>query len=60
MTGKTVKTERKVWPKPVQPSEISDPKIIREAIAQVRRKPSPEILAEMAKGREMLRRLMAK
>jgi hypothetical protein len=58
MTGKTVKTERKVWPKPVQPSEISDPKIIRDAIAQVHRKITPADWVMVREREEMLEKLL--
>jgi hypothetical protein len=46
--------------KPVGFSEIKDIKIIREAIAQARRKPTPEDLAYVQKREEILKRTMAK
>jgi hypothetical protein len=50
--------------KPVGASEIKDPKIVREAIAQVRKERTPEeweeIKVMMKESRERLERIMAK
>jgi hypothetical protein len=45
--------------KPVGASEIKDPKIAREAIAQVRRKPSPEAIARMEERLKLYDKVMA-
>jgi hypothetical protein len=42
-----------VYIKPVQPTIIKDKKIIRDTIAQIRRKPSPEDI-ERSKARSRL------
>jgi hypothetical protein len=46
--------------KPVQPTEIKDKKIIQEVIAQIHRKPTKKDLARIQKGREVLKKAMAK
>lgn len=43
--------------KPVQPTEIKDIKIVREAIAQVRKPISPEVEKRNQELVEMVRRL---
>jgi hypothetical protein len=45
--------------KPVQASEIKDIKIAHEAIEQVRRKPTPEVLVRMREIRKSLERVRA-
>jgi hypothetical protein len=49
-----------IRPKPVQPSEITDPRIAREAIAEVHRKPTAKDIAYMEETREIFRRAMAR
>jgi hypothetical protein len=46
--------------KPVQPSEIKDPKIAREAIAQARRIPTAADLKRMQERAESFNRLLVK
>ncbi|GHT54351.1 hypothetical protein AGMMS49991_11510 [Spirochaetia bacterium] len=46
--------------KPVQPTEIKDIKIIREAIAQIRKKPSAAALKRNKEDEEMLKKLLKK
>jgi hypothetical protein len=46
--------------KPVQPTEIKDIKIIREAIAQIRKKPSAAVLKRHKEDEEMLKKLLKK
>ena len=46
--------------KPVQPTEIKDIKIIREVIAQIRRKPSTAVLRRNEEQKEALIRLLKK
>ncbi|GHV40315.1 hypothetical protein AGMMS49546_13970 [Spirochaetia bacterium] len=46
--------------KPVQPTEIKDIKIVREAIAQIRKKPTAAALKRQEEGREMLKKLLKK
>jgi hypothetical protein len=57
-------TRGKIKIKPVGSSEIKDPKIIREVIAEIRRAKTPEERAaheaDMEASRELLRRAMAK
>ena len=52
--------KKKVKIKPVGASEIKDIKIIREAIEQVHRKPTPEDWAYVKEREDMVQRLMAK
>ncbi|GHV25468.1 hypothetical protein AGMMS4952_03290 [Spirochaetia bacterium] len=44
--------------KPVQPTEIKDIRIVREVIAQIRKKPSAAALKRHKEEEEMLNRLM--
>jgi len=46
--------------KPVQPTEIRDKKIIREVIAEIRRKPTPAALKRHKEEEEALLRLLKK
>jgi hypothetical protein len=46
--------------KPVQPTEIKDIKIVREAIAQIRKKPTAAALKRHNEDEEMLRKLLKK
>ena len=46
--------------KPVQPTEIKDIKIIREVIAEIRRKPTKAALKRHKEEEEMLMRLLKK
>ena len=46
--------------KPVQPTEIKDKKIIREVIAQVRRKPAAEDIRWAKNRRKLFKELTAK
>ena len=46
--------------KPVQPTEIKDIKIIREVIAEIRRKPTKADLKRHKEEEEMLMRLLKK
>ena len=46
--------------KPVQPTEIRDIKIIREVIAQIRRKPTAAALKRHKEEEEELMRLLKK
>jgi hypothetical protein len=46
--------------KPVQPTEIKDIKIIREVIAQIRRKPTVAVLRRHKEEEEDLMRLLKK
>ncbi|GHV76949.1 hypothetical protein AGMMS49942_17700 [Spirochaetia bacterium] len=46
--------------KPVQPTEIKDIKIIREAIAQIRRKPSAAALKRHKEMEETLMKMLKK
>jgi fructose-1,6-bisphosphatase len=46
--------------KPVQPTEIKDIRIIREAIAQIRRKPTAAALKRHKEQEEELMRLLKK
>jgi len=46
--------------KPVQPTEIKDKKIIREVIAQIRRRPSEAALKRHEEQKEALMRLLKK
>ena len=48
----------KVRVKPVQPTEIKDIKIVREAIAQIRRKPSAAALKRHKEMEEALKKAM--
>ena len=46
--------------KPVQPTEIKDKKIIREVIAEIRRKPTPAALKRHKLEEEDLLKLLKK
>jgi hypothetical protein len=46
--------------KPVQPTEIKDKKIVREVIAQIRRKPTPAVLKRHKEEEETFLRLLKK
>jgi hypothetical protein len=46
--------------KPVQPTEIKDIKIIREAIAQIRKKPSAAALKRHKEEEETLLKMLRK
>jgi hypothetical protein len=46
--------------KPVQPTEIKDIKIVREAIAQIRKKPSAATLRRHREEAEMFAKLLKK
>lgn len=50
----------KVKIKPVEPSEIKDKTILREALAQIHRKPTTEDWAYVQAREEMLQRTMKK
>jgi hypothetical protein len=45
--------------KPVEPTVITDKKIIRQVIAEIHRKPTKKDLARLQEGREVLKRAMA-
>jgi hypothetical protein len=46
--------------KPVEPTVIKDKKIVRDVIAEIRRKPTKKDIARLQEGREVLKRAMAK
>jgi len=46
--------------KPIEPTVIKDKKIVREAIAQVRRKPTPEDVKWAKSRRKLFNELTAK
>jgi hypothetical protein len=45
--------------KPVQPTVIKDKRIVREAIAEIHRKPTPKDIARLRERREVLKRAMS-
>jgi hypothetical protein len=49
-----------VYIKPVQPTVIKDKKIIRDIIAQIRRKPAPEDIKRAKARRDLFKELTAK
>ncbi|GMO14230.1 MAG: hypothetical protein Ta2A_24690 [Treponemataceae bacterium] len=52
--------QKKIKIKPVQPSEIKDKNIARQAIAEARRTPTAEDWARIAEREDSLNRAMAK
>jgi hypothetical protein len=46
--------------KPVQPTAITDKKIVQQVISEIHRKPTKKELAQLQMGKEVLKRAMAK